>query len=43
VLGYQNLYYSAGYPPDVYKAVPEASQDDPNWDKHMSSPEAVDE
>ena len=31
------------YPPDVYKAMREAAQDDPNWDKHMSSPEAVDE
>jgi hypothetical protein len=31
------------YPPDVYKAMRETAQNDPDWDKHMSSPEAVDE
>jgi hypothetical protein len=31
------------YPPETYKAMQQAALDDPNWDKHMSSPEAVDE
>jgi hypothetical protein len=30
------------YPPDVYQTIREAAKNDPDWDKHMSSPEAVD-